>query len=197
MRVLVALFLVGHGLVHAIDVGQARRLYRVEAGATWPDGSWALTRAWGDPTTGCLVAIVFSLVAAAFAVAGVALLARAPWWAPWWAPITGVAAVASAIVLVVAWDGRLPAGSVADEQDADARGVGLERQSFGAERGVAGAHRQYPAASWGEHDAGAGTSRPSAAGTSRRFARSMSSTCSSAMPAARRTPTMKSVFAAT
>lgn len=78
MRLLVALFLVGHGLVHAIYVGQARRLYRVEAGATWPDGSWALARAWGGPTTRWLVAIAFSLVATGFAVAGLALLARAP-----------------------------------------------------------------------------------------------------------------------
>lgn len=103
MRVLVALFLVGHGLVHALYVGQARRHFEVEPGARWPAGSWALSRAWGDPATRWVVAIVFSLVAAAFAVAGIALLARAPWWAA----IAGSAAVASAVVLVLAWDGRL------------------------------------------------------------------------------------------
>ena len=49
MRLLVALVLVGHGLVHAIYVGHARRLYQVEPDATWPDGSWALARVWGEP----------------------------------------------------------------------------------------------------------------------------------------------------
>jgi hypothetical protein len=103
MRVLVALFLVGHGLVHAIYVGQARRLFEVQPGASWPDGSWALARVWGDPATRWLVAIVFALVAAAFAVAGAALLLPAPWWAP----VATAAAVASAATLLLAWDGRL------------------------------------------------------------------------------------------
>jgi hypothetical protein len=89
--------------VHAIYVGQARRLYQVEAGATWPDGSWALSRVWGDTVTRWMVAVVFALVATAFAVAGVALLLRAPWWAP----MATSAAVASAVVLVLAWNGGL------------------------------------------------------------------------------------------
>lgn len=103
MRFLIALVLVGHGMVHAIYVGHARGLFQVEPGATWPDGSWALARVWGDPATRWMVAIVFSLVAAAFAVAAVALWARTPWWGP----VAGSAAVASAAVLVLAWDGRL------------------------------------------------------------------------------------------
>lgn len=103
MRVLVALFLVGHGLVHAIYVGHARRLFQVQPGATWPDGSWALSRLWGDPVTRWMVAVVFALAAAVFAVAGVALLARAPWWAP----VATSAAVASAATLLLAWNGRL------------------------------------------------------------------------------------------
>jgi hypothetical protein len=103
MRVLVALFLVGHGLVHAIYVGQARRLFQVQPGASWPDASWALSRVWGDPATRWLVAILFAVVAAAFAVAGAALLLRAPWWAP----VATSAAVASAATLLLAWDGRL------------------------------------------------------------------------------------------
>ena len=103
MRILVALLLVGHGLVHAIYVGQARRLYQVQPGARWPDGSWALSRVWGDPATRWWVAVVFALVAAAFAVTGVALLLRAPWWAP----MAAAAAAASAATLLLAWDGRL------------------------------------------------------------------------------------------
>lgn len=58
---------------------------------------------WGDPVTRWMVAVVFALVAAAFAVAGVALLARAPWWAP----VATSAAVASAATLLLAWNGRL------------------------------------------------------------------------------------------
>ena len=49
MRLLIALVLVGHGMVHAIYVGHARRLYQVEPGATWPDGSWAVVPVWGEP----------------------------------------------------------------------------------------------------------------------------------------------------
>lgn len=37
----VGAFLVAHGLVHGIHAGQARRLFEVAPGVTWPDGSSA------------------------------------------------------------------------------------------------------------------------------------------------------------
>ena len=95
-------FLVAHGLVHGIYAGQARRLFEVAPGATWPDGSWALSRLLGDPVVRACVAGAFAAVAVAFAVAGVALVLRAPWWGP----VAAAAAVVSAGVLLLAWDGR-------------------------------------------------------------------------------------------
>lgn len=103
MHVLFGLFLVGHGLVHAIYVGHARRFYEVQPGVGWPAGSWALSRTLVDPAARWFVAVVCSLVAAAFTVAAIALVLRQPWWAP----LAGSAAAVSALALLLAWDGRL------------------------------------------------------------------------------------------
>ncbi|TVQ64842.1 MAG: hypothetical protein EA379_00690 [Phycisphaerales bacterium] len=103
MQVPFGLFLVCHGLVHAIYVGHARRLFEVRSGVVWPDGSWALSRTLGDPAARWFVAVTFSLVAAAFTVAAIALVLRQPWWAP----LAGSAAAVSALALLLAWDGRL------------------------------------------------------------------------------------------
>lgn len=102
MHVVLGAFLVAHGLVHAIYVGHARRLFKVAPRLTWPDGAWLLSRLVGDAGTRATVAILFSLVAVGFATAGIAIAMRQPWWAP----VAVSAAGLSACVVVSAWDGR-------------------------------------------------------------------------------------------
>jgi len=103
MGIPVGLFLVAHGIVYGLYVGQAVRVFELKPGFTWPDGSWALAGLIGNPAVHSLVAVVFSAVAAAFAVSGVALIARQSWWAP----LASTTAIAATVVLVLLWNGRL------------------------------------------------------------------------------------------
>ena len=103
MRVLFGAFLVAHGAVYGLYVAQALRLFELKPGLTWPDGSWALSGLIGDAGVHSVVAVVFSLVAAAFAVSGVALIARQTWWGP----LASVAAIVATVALVLLWNGRL------------------------------------------------------------------------------------------
>jgi hypothetical protein len=101
--ILVGAFLVAHGIVHGLYVGQAVRLFELKPGFTWPDGSWALSGLIGNPAVHTLVAVLFSLVAAGFAVSGVALIARQSWWGP----LASVTAIVATLALVLLWNGRL------------------------------------------------------------------------------------------
>ena len=102
MRIVFGLFLMAHGLVHALYVGHAMRLFEVKPGMAWPDGSWALSGLMGDSAVRGLVAVVFSLAAVGFAVTGIALMLRQPWW-----ELTAAATAAiSTVMIVLAWDGQ-------------------------------------------------------------------------------------------
>ena len=82
MGFVVGAFLIAHG-VYGLYVGQALRLFELKPGFTWPDGSWALSGLIGNPATHAVTAVLFSLVAAGFAVSGIALIAGHSWWGRW------------------------------------------------------------------------------------------------------------------
>ena len=55
VRILVSLLVILHGLVHLLYFGQSARLFELQPGMGWPDGSWAVFQAaWreGDPAVG-------------------------------------------------------------------------------------------------------------------------------------------------
>ena len=103
MVILFGLLLVAHGLVFALFAGQAARLFELRPGMRWPDASWALSGLIGDSAVRWLVAVLCSLVAVGFAVAGVTLMFRQSWWQV----LAAAAAVSSTLLLLIAWDGRL------------------------------------------------------------------------------------------
>ena len=103
MSIIVGAFLIAHGAVFGLYVGQALRVFELKPGFTWPDGSWALSGLVGDASVRSLVAVSFSLVAAAFAVSGIALIARLSWWGP----LASVTAIIATVALVLIWNGRL------------------------------------------------------------------------------------------
>jgi cytochrome bd-type quinol oxidase subunit 2 len=103
VTILFGVFLVAHGLVYALYVGHAMRLFELKPGMSWPDASWALSGLIGDSAVRWLVAGVFVLVAAGFALSGVALMAQQPWWEV----LATAAAIVSTLLLLLVWDGRL------------------------------------------------------------------------------------------
>lgn len=88
-RVVLGLFLIAHGLVHVMYV--VPEPTQEQGGLEWPfhlDRSWALS-GLGDDVARTVGILLMVLTIAAFAVAGVALLADLGWW-------SGAAIVAAA-----------------------------------------------------------------------------------------------------
>jgi hypothetical protein len=103
LRIIVTVFIVLHGLVHLLYVGQSQSLFELQAGMTWPDGSWAFSRLLGDEGTRLLASACCLLAAIGFVAGGIGLLARQAWWRPM---IVGAAAFSAAMLLVL-WDGQM------------------------------------------------------------------------------------------
>ena len=96
-------FLVLHGLVHLLYFGQSRKLFELQPGLAWPDGSWAFSRLLGDETTRLLANIACLLAAVGFAVGGAGVFVKQAWWQP---VVVGAAAF-SAVVFALFWNGKL------------------------------------------------------------------------------------------
>jgi hypothetical protein len=103
VRIIVGVFTVLHGLVHLLYFGQSRRLFELQAGLVWPDGSWAFAKLLGDETTRWLAGIACILAALGFVASGIAILAGQSWWRQ---VVVGAAAF-SAAIFVLFWDGGL------------------------------------------------------------------------------------------
>jgi hypothetical protein len=103
LRFAIGAFIALHGLVHLLYVGQSSRLFELQPGLSWPSGSWAFSRLLSEKTTTSLASITYTAAALAFIVGGAGLLARQSWWR---GP-TVAAAVLSATMVMLFWDGRV------------------------------------------------------------------------------------------
>lgn len=92
-----------HGLVHLLYVGQSGRLFELQPGLMWPDGSWAFSRLLGDNATRAVASACCALAALGFVLGGIGLLTRQAWWRP----LVVGAAVFSASVLLLLWNGQM------------------------------------------------------------------------------------------
>jgi uncharacterized membrane protein YphA (DoxX/SURF4 family) len=102
-RTLFAIFIVLHGLVHLLYLGQSWRLFELQPGMVWPDGSWAFSKLLGDDVTRSLASIACVLAAIGFVAGGIGILVGQAWWRP---AVVGSAAF-SAIIFILFWDGGL------------------------------------------------------------------------------------------
>jgi hypothetical protein len=103
LRIVMGIFMVLHGLVHLLYVGQSRRLFELQPGMVWPDGAWAFSGLLGEGATRWAASIAYGVAAIGFLVSGVGILARQSWWRP---AVVGSAAL-SALMIVLLWDGKL------------------------------------------------------------------------------------------
>ena len=100
-RIIFGVFIVLHGLVHLLYFGQSRRLFELQPGMVWPDGSWAFSRLLGDEATRLLASISYVLAAIGFVAGGTGILISQAWWRP----VVVGSAVFSAVIIVLFWDG--------------------------------------------------------------------------------------------
>ncbi|MDY7042194.1 MAG: hypothetical protein SVX38_15160 [Chloroflexota bacterium] len=103
LRIIIGVFMVLHGLVHLLYSGQSWRLFELQPGMVWPDGSWALARLVRDETIRILASIFMVLAAIGFVAGGAGILARQVWWRP----VVLGAATLSAAIFILLWDGAV------------------------------------------------------------------------------------------
>lgn len=102
-RLIVGVFMVLHGLVHLLYLGQSARYFELQSGMLWPDGSWAFSKLLGDETARLLANVLLGLAAIGFVAGGAGIFAQRGWWRP---AVVGTA-VFSAVVFMLFWDGGL------------------------------------------------------------------------------------------
>lgn len=102
-RTIAAILLFLHGLVHLLYLGQAARLFELQPGLTWPDGSWLLSKSLEDNAVRALASALCVATAFAFAVGAAGLALNLAWWRS----VTVAAASISTILYIVFWNGRV------------------------------------------------------------------------------------------
>jgi hypothetical protein len=101
-QIVIAIFLVLHGLVHLLYLGQSARLFELQSGMVWPDGSWIFSRLLGDEATRILASISCVLAAIGFVAGGIAIFVMRAWWRP----VVAGSAAFSAVIFILFWDGK-------------------------------------------------------------------------------------------
>ncbi|MGD8402881.1 MAG: hypothetical protein PVJ21_04405 [Anaerolineales bacterium] len=101
INILFAIFLILHGLVHMLYFGQSARVFELQPGMAWPDGSLAFSRLLGDSAARNLSSVLLVLAAIGFVIGGVGILTKQAWWRP---TIVAVSLFSSVIYLLL-WDG--------------------------------------------------------------------------------------------
>jgi hypothetical protein len=96
-------FIVLHGLVHLLYMGQSARRFELRPGMTWPDGSWAFAKLLGDATTRTLASSACIIAAIGFSAGGAGVFFSLTWWRP----MIGAAAIFSSAAYLLFWDGKL------------------------------------------------------------------------------------------
>ncbi len=70
MMTLFGLFVVVHGLIHLVYLGQSTRLFELRPGMEWPDDSWVFSKLKGVEFTRFLAGLLIIMATAGFVAAG-------------------------------------------------------------------------------------------------------------------------------
>jgi hypothetical protein len=103
MNIVVAIFLILHGLVHLLYLGQSMKWYELGKGMTWPENSWAFFSLFGNKATRVIASISCVAAALVFVIGGVLIFVKQPVWL--W--ITVGAAAFSSLLVILMWDGKM------------------------------------------------------------------------------------------
>ncbi len=101
MQFLFGVFVVVHGLVHLLYLGQSARFFELKPGMVWPDGSWIFSSLVGDESTRNLASIALIIAAICLVASGIGIIMNLAAWRPL---IVG-AAVFSSVIYALLWTG--------------------------------------------------------------------------------------------
>ena len=79
-KIFFGVFLVLHGLVHLLYVGQSQRMFELQPGMVWPDGSWLLSRLLNNETVRWVTAVSLVIAALVFVISAAGLFLGQSWW---------------------------------------------------------------------------------------------------------------------
>lgn len=102
-RIIVGAFVVLHGLVHLLYFGQSWRLFELQPGMVWPDGSWAFSKLLGNDALRLLASLSLGLAAIGFIAGGAGIFLRQASWRP----VVVFSAAFSALIYLLFWDGEM------------------------------------------------------------------------------------------
>ena len=105
LHIILGVFFILHGLVHLLYAGQSLKMFELQSGMVWPDGSWAFKGLFGEKAVRVLGGILCLLATDGFVIGGVLLLLSQAWWRP----VTTGSAIFSALVFIFLWDGKMQA----------------------------------------------------------------------------------------
>lgn len=103
IKIVISIFLILHGLVHLLYLGQSQRFFELQPGMVWPDGSWVFGRILGSEPTRLLASAACVVAAVGFAATGMGILLDQNWWKT---PLV-FTAIFSSIVYLLLWNGKL------------------------------------------------------------------------------------------
>ncbi|MDX1416220.1 MAG: hypothetical protein R3293_18630 [Candidatus Promineifilaceae bacterium] len=102
LRIAFGVFLILHGLVHLLYLGQSMRIFELQPGMIWPDGSWLLSRFIENDLVRSIANVALIFAAAGFLAGGAGIMFRQPWW-----PMAlKYAALFSAVLYIILYDGH-------------------------------------------------------------------------------------------
>lgn len=101
MNIILGIFVILHGLVHAwyITLNQGWVEFQPEMG--WTGQSWLLSDILNSGLARGLSTALYSLGGISFVIAGIGLLSKADWTRPW----LTAASLISAVTILLFWDG--------------------------------------------------------------------------------------------
>jgi hypothetical protein len=105
LYIILGIFLILHGLVHLLYAGQSLRMFELQSGMDWPDGSWAFKGLFREKALRVFGGTLCLLAADGFVVGSVLLFLSHALWRP---VITG-SALFSTLAFIFLWNGKMQA----------------------------------------------------------------------------------------
>lgn len=101
--IIFGIFLILHGLVYFLYMGQSLRKFELHPGMVWPDGSWAFSKLISKTSIRIIAATICIISATSFIIGGADLiLSEVIWKYP-----TTVAATLATLMHMLLWDGKM------------------------------------------------------------------------------------------
>lgn len=102
MHIVLGIFCILHGFVHALYGGHSLGLYQMQEGMTWPEGAWLLSLVADGQSPRTLAAFGAFICTAGFVAAGIGLIGRLSWGQP----ATLTVGIFSTLYYLAMWNGR-------------------------------------------------------------------------------------------